>query len=1027
MQAEQLLSFGPYQLAPGNGQLWKGTQAVKLTPKSLAVLCYLVDREGQVVTKEELFQAVWADTVVSDAALTVCIQELRRVLRDDAYNAHYIETVHRRGFRFIAKIVSRQNSQPSPSPQHPTPSIVGREAELQQLHEWLDKALSGERQLLFVTGEPGIGKTSLVDAFRQRLETGGWGLALSPQASSLKPLASPVSFAHGQCIEHYGTGEPYLPVLEALGRLCREPDGAQLVAVLKQYAPTWLVQLPSLLTTAEATALQGKTAGATQVRMLRELAEAIEEMTTKRPLVLWLEDLHWSDVSTLDWLAFIARRRERARLMIIGTYRPVEVLAREHPLKAVKQELHLHGQCQELTVDFLREKHVAEYLVKRFTVEEHDRASFHRLARAIHQRTDGNPLFMVNVVDQLLSQGVFVQADGQWTVQKERDTVGAVPEGLRQMIEQQVERLSVKERGMLEAASVAGVEFSAAAVAAGVGTELEAVEEQCTGLARRDQFLRLAGTNEWPDGTVATRYSFLHALYQEVVYERIPVGQRVTLHKQIGEREEAAYGERAREIAVELAVHFERGRDYRRAVQYLQQAGENAVRRSAHQEAINLLTKGLKLLKVLPDTPECTRQELTLQAALGQPLIATKGYGAPEVERIYTRALELCEQVGEALQLFPVLFGLWVFYLMRIELQTARERAEQLLRLAHSAHEPAFLLEAHRAVGSTLYFQGELASARTHLEQALILYNPQQHRSHAFRYGQDPGVVCRTYASRTLWYLGYPDQALQRSSEALTLARESSIPFDLAHALVFAAELHTLRREFQVVQERAEATIALCAAQEFPAWLAYGTMLRGLALTEQGQSPEGIAQMGRGLAAFGATGAEAGRPDLLVLLAEAYGKAEQTEDGLAVLAEAFPAVERMGMHHCAAELYRLKGELTLAQSSVQSLGVQTNQKAKGKRQKAKIETSPQPLTPSTQAEVEREAEECFLKAIEIAQRQQAKSLELRATMSLARLWQQQGRQKEAHQMLSEIYGWFTEGFDTKDLQEAKALIEELSH
>jgi predicted ATPase len=408
---------------------------------------------------------------------------------------------------------------------------------------------------------------------------------------------------------------------------------------------------------------------------------------------------------------------------------------------------------------------------------------------------------------------------------------------------------------------------------------------------------------------------------------------------------------------------------------------------------------------------------------LGQPLIATKGYAAPEVERTYTRALELCEQVGETLHLFPVLFGLWVFYLMRIELQTARERAEQLLRLAHSAHEPAFLLEAHRAVGSTLYFQGELASARTHLEQALILYNPQQHRSHAFRYGQDPGVVCRTYASRTLWYLGYPDQALQRSSEALTLARESSIPFDLAHALVFAAELHMLRREFQVVQERAEATIALCTAQEFPAWLAYGTMLRGLALTEQGQSPEGIAQVGRGLADFGATGAEAGRPDLLVQLAEAYGKAEQTEDGLAVLAEAFPAVKRMGMHHCEAELYRLKGELTLAQSSVQSLAsrVQTKQKAKDKEQKAKI-TDPQSPTPNPQAE----AEACFLKAIEIAQRQQAKSMELRATVSLARLWQQQGKKKQARKMLAGIYNWFTEGFDTKDLQEAKALLEELS-
>ncbi len=520
-------------------------------------------------------------------------------------------------------------------------------------------------------------------------------------------------------------------------------------------------------------------------------------------------------------------------------------------------------------------------------------------------------------------------------------------------------------------------------------------------------------------------YAFRHTLYQNVLYERIAEARRVRLHRLIGEREEQAYGARAGEIAAELAVHFERGHDYRRAVQYLQQAGENAVRRSAHQEAISHLTKGLELLKTLPDTPECAQQELMLQTALGSALIATKGYGAPEVKQAYSRALELCRQVDKPAQLFPALGGLWQFYLVRADYQMARESAEQLLTLAQSVHDPALLLGAHDALGQTYSHVGEFARARDHLEYSMALYDPQQHRSPAFLLGgEDPGVACRGYMAWTLWMLGCPAQALQRMHEALTLAQELSSPFNLAFALCLAAKLHQFRREGQATQERAEAAMALGTEQGFPFWLAYGAILRGWVLAEQGQGEEEITQMHQGLATWRATGAEANRPYYLALLAEAYGKVGQTEKGLTVLTEALATVDRTGERFYEAELYRLRGELTLAQSRVQSLesGVQKSQKAKGKSRKQLSVPNPQHLTPSTQAE----AEACFLKAIEIARRQQAKSLELRAVMSLARLWQQQGKRKKARQMLAEIYGWFTEGFDTKDLQEAKVLLEELT-
>jgi predicted ATPase len=449
-------------------------------------------------------------------------------------------------------------------------------------------------------------------------------------------------------------------------------------------------------------------------------------------------------------------------------------------------------------------------------------------------------------------------------------------------------------------------------------------------------------------------------------------------------------------------VHFERGRDTKRAIHYLQHAGENAKRRSAHREAISLLTKGLELLKTLPDTSDHAQQELTLQITLGSALVVTRGYAVPEVVKAYTRARELCQHLGETPQLFPTLWGLWIFYLVRGELQTARELGEQLLSLAQRAQDPVLLLEAHDALGQTFFCRGEFAPARAHLEQGIALYDPQQHRALAFMYGeQDPGVGCLNHVARTLWFLGYPEQALGRIQESLTLAQELSHPHNLAITLFFAALVHQYRREVQAVQERAEAVIRLSTEQGFPTGLAWGTFLRGWALAEQGQAEEGIAQVRWGTAAWQATGAEVELTYYLVLLAEAYGKAGQADKGLAALADAPAMIDKTGDQRWETEVYRLKGELLLAQegSRLQAVGL---------REKTE------------------EAEECFHKAIEGARKQQAKSLELRATISLARLWQRQGKHHVARNMLSEIYGWFTEGFDTKDLQEAKTLLEELT-
>jgi predicted ATPase/DNA-binding winged helix-turn-helix (wHTH) protein len=614
----------PVRLDLTNECLWRGAQAIPLRPKTFAVLRYLLDHPGELVTKAAILDAVWRDITVADGGLMVCMHELRRALGDDPKAPRFIETMPRRGYRFIGHIPLRRHSD-CLSPQSSSLSAVapvGREGELAYLHERLERALRGARQMVLVAGEAGLGKTTLVDAF---VEAVGRDHRLW--------------VGRGQCIEHYGAGEAYMPVLEAFGGLGRGPEGQELVECLAQHAPTWLIQMAGLVGAADLEALQRQVMGATRERMLRELATAIDVLTDAQPLVRVLEDLHWSDYSTLDLLAVLGRRREAARLLVLGTYRPEEVLRQAHPLQTVQHELHIHGRSETLPLTLLTEAAIAAYLTARFP----GLAVLEKLARFVHQRTDGNPLFMVNVVETWLAQGVLVERDGQWTLPAGVEALpSGVSESLRQMIAQRLDRLSAEHQRVVEAASVAGVDFSAAAAAGALSQEVVWIEACCTLLARQGQLLRLSGERAWPDGMVAACYSFIHALYQEVVYNQVPAARRVYLHRRIGETLEAGYGVRAGDIAAELAMHFERGRDARRAVTYLQQAADNALRRYANREAIEHLTKGLALIHTLPETPQRTQEELDLLIALGPALMAARGYGALDVaRRQQAKALEL--------------------------------------------------------------------------------------------------------------------------------------------------------------------------------------------------------------------------------------------------------------------------------------------------------------------------------------------------------------------------------------------------
>jgi DNA-binding winged helix-turn-helix (wHTH) protein/predicted ATPase len=976
--------FGAFRLDPAHTCLWHGEEALRLPPKAFAVLHYLVTHPDRLVTKDELLDAVWPETAITDAVVRVTIGAVRKVLGDTAQTPRYIATMPRRGYRFLAPVTVATTVTPlAPHPSLPcvpTPLLVEREAVLQQLQMALVHAQQGTRQAVFVTGEPGIGKTAVLETF-------------TAQAAARTSLW----VAHGQCVEHFGPGEAYLPILEALGALCRGPDGARLVALLRQQAPTWVAQMPWLLTTAHRAQLHAELQGATRERMLREGAEVLDTLTAEMPLVLVLEDLHWSDYATIDLLALLARRRTPARLLVLGTYRPAETIVHHHPLRTVMSDLQRHGVVTEIPLPGLSAAAVAAYLATRCPHQHFPVA----LAAWLHQRTDGNPLFLVTLVQALIEEGALHEHDGCWTVQEELATLARkVPESLRQLLEQQITRLEPAMQRVLEVASVAGVEFAAAAVAAGLEAAADAVEEHCEALVAQ-QLLRPLGVTTWPNGMVATRYTFRHALYQQAVYERLGAGQRVRLHQRLGACLEAAYGEQVGEIAAELAEHFERGTHAPQAVRYLRQAAEKATQRYAHREVVDLVTRALALLRQLPETPERAQQELDLQMALGPALAAIKGHAAPEVKQTYTRAHVLCQQVPESPQLPQTLVGLWLFHSGYGDHPTAQEMGRHLLRLAERFDDPVALLYAHGTLGLTAFYMGNVVATRVHLDRGIALYDRLTHRPLALNSLWDFGVVCRIGVAGALQQLGYPDQARQREEEALALTQRIVSPYNRCNLLFFLAFVHLFRRERCLARQWVEEALHLATARGFLLLTALGTIVRGATLTAQDQAQEGLSYIRQGLTACHTLGTKQLQPWGLAMLAESYARLGQPEAGLTALAETQDLMATTGDVFYAAEIARLEGELRL-QAGVQAPSIGSG-------------TSPVAA-----------AEACFQRALQVARRRQTRWWELRAAMSLARLWQQQGMRAAARELLAPIYGWFTEGFDTADLQEAKALLDALA-
>ena len=618
--------FPPFRLDLANLTLWRGNERISLAPKAFLVLQFLVENAGRLVTQEQLLDAIWPETYVQPEVLRKYILEIRRVLEDLAKTPRFVETLPKRGYRFIAEV--HEEGVPEarvPAPALEIPSLVGRETALAELNSASREAESGNRQIVFITGEAGIGKTSLVDTFH-----------------AMAARSGRVWIARGQCVEGFGGKESYYPVLEALGLFLRAPGGDVLLSALAQHAPTWAIQFPSILTVEQRELLRREIFGATQERMLREICEALEVFAAERCLILLIEDLHLGDESTLDLISAVARRRVPARLMLAATYRPEDAILSGSPLKALKQDLMVHRLCREISLAPLTRQQVGDYLRAEFGGSGLEA----ELAARIHRSSDGNPLFMVALLERLQRLGGIAKEGGNWrlTVDPERLDPG-VPETLQQMLEVQLDQLTEAEQRLLRAASVSGMKFPVWAVAAMTGIDDAAAERLCEELALRQQFIRDAGIQEMPDGQVSAQYEFKHSLYREVLHERLPPTQRRQFHLRLAEKAESLGAARDLAAAPEMAAHFAAARDFARATRYLVASARLAASRYAHADAIQMLRHALELVAHLHGD-EARMLEIGILDCMSDVLYA-QGDMAQSAEMDY-RVVDLAAQPGFA-------------------------------------------------------------------------------------------------------------------------------------------------------------------------------------------------------------------------------------------------------------------------------------------------------------------------------------------------------------------------------------------
>jgi predicted ATPase len=841
-------------------------------------------------------------------------------------------------------------------------SFVGRKRELELLLDGYERAKGGRGQAFSITAEAGVGKSRILYEFRKAV------------------VNENVTFLEGKCLS-YSRGVAYHPVTDIL-KATFEVNGSDSDSIKKEKVAGGLKTLgvdeastlPYVLEL-----LSAKDSGieqiplspeAKKVRIQETLKRIVLKGSEKRPLILAIEDLHWIDESSEESLKDLLESISGARVLLLLTYRPEFVHTWGGKSYHSQVNLNRLSNRESLTMvyNLLGTEGVAG-----------------ELEEFILERTEGVPFFIEEFVRSLRDLKVLEKRGSSYTATKSLNDV-SIPSTIQDVIMARIDSLPDAVKKILQTGSVVGREFS-----------YELIKE-VAGLPEKELLSHLSILKDselvfergiYPQST----YIFKHALTQDAAYGSLLKSTCQKYHKKVAQVLEKKFPNIAESQPERLGHHYTEADFLEQAIPCWQRAGDIAMKRSAHTAAIGHYTRGLELLEKLPQKSEHVAIELSLQTAYGTALMPVKGFGAPEVKHSLDRAWELTQQLGETTQFPPVLYGLWIYYLVRAELKTSFRIADQMLNIAQQVQDPAALLEAHHALGSNFYWTGEYNSAPTHYKQSIDLYNSQLKSSRILIPGrEDSAIVCYSQGSEILWILGYPEQAMKSIHTALDLAKELSQVFDTTFAHCFVSFTYLMLKELKQAQEHGEIAVAIAEEYGFMMWLAASKVFLGSALAAQGKGEEGIPMICQSIDTYQEVGLEVTLPHTLVLLADAYGRTGELEKGFASLANAETLMEKTGARFYEEELHRVKGELFLMQDNPD----------------------------------EKKVENEFRIAIDIAQRKQAKSLELRATLSLCKLLKMKGKKEEAHKLLSDVYSWFTEGFDTTDLITAKALLKELS-
>jgi DNA-binding winged helix-turn-helix (wHTH) protein/tetratricopeptide (TPR) repeat protein len=888
------LRFDAFELDEADARLTRTGQPIALPPKAFAVLCTLARQPGQLVTKDALLDAVWGHRHVSESVLKTTISELRAALSDDAKQPRYIETASRRGYRFICALGAppaashaAATSEPALTAEPGEAVIIGRREVRARLRAAWNHAAAGRRQIVWIAGEAGVGKTTLIE-------------------SAIAELGEIVC-AHGQCVEQFGAGEPYLPMLEALGALCRQD--AALVPMMRAVAPTWLLQLPWLSDEAERDSMRRELAGSSPDRMPRELGELLDRYTQQQPLLLVTEDLHWSDHATVRLIDHIARRRSPARLMWLASFRLAEVIAENHPLKGLRHELRLHRLCDEIVLDSFSEQEVADYIGSRVPGTAFSEA----FVRSLHDHTDGLPLFVANVIDDLVLQGV---VESGAAAPDAASAIWQVPENLAGVIEKQIARLPEDKRAILEAASVCGMEFRSQTIAEVLAQDAARVGEQCDELVRQQHWITHVDIGGLADGTLGARYVFRHALYRHVFYQRIGPMTRAQLHRKVADSMERGRAAGIGVTAAELASHYDLGHEPLTALRHYIDAADRALSQFAPVEAVNLTAAALALVPRCPENPNRLRLELELSLKRGVACSQLLGMSSPETTAAFERAQSICDLMPDTPALAWALGGLGLVRYGNGDYRAALALGERLQAIVKVHDDPPLKIAAFNLTGMSCAALGEYGNAQQWLRRGIEVCNQMEGPIPHDRFFVDPGVSMHGHLGLYLLPSALYDEA--RVHVEAGLARAQRLGHPMARSLATRSVCM-----LEIALERPEPVAALAAQLEKLAVehaIGYaqgmGRLLGGWALAHMGDPDAGHAHIIEGHEVFKRLGVVSITTQILCYAADASIQGGHWSQAQAHIDEALQLAQRLGERLRVADLLLLQARVELGRGQV---------------------------------------------------------------------------------------------------------------